>query len=71
MKKLKPVKSSQLIRQLKKAGFKKIRQKGSHIFFRHDDGRTTVVPHHKGEEISKGLLHKILSDTELTPSDIF
>ncbi len=32
---------------------------------RHPDGRTTVVPMHKGEDISKGLLRKILNDIEL------
>jgi len=25
--------------------FKKIRQKGSHAFYRHPDGRTTTLPH--------------------------
>jgi len=30
------------------------------MFFRHPDGRTTVVPNHPGEEIDRGLLNKII-----------
>ncbi|MEI6678392.1 MAG: type II toxin-antitoxin system HicA family toxin [Mariniphaga sp.] len=36
------------------------RQKGSHKFFRHEDGRTTVIPDHGGEQIDRGLLNKII-----------
>ena len=51
---------------LKKQGFEEIRQKGSHKFFRDSQGRTTVIPYHKGEKIGKGLLSKILKDIEMT-----
>jgi predicted RNA binding protein YcfA (HicA-like mRNA interferase family) len=27
-------------------GFKPVRQKGSHVFYRHPDGRTTTAPNH-------------------------
>jgi predicted RNA binding protein YcfA (HicA-like mRNA interferase family) len=70
MSRLKPLKSSAVIKILKKYGFQPIRQRGSHIYFRHPDGRCTVVPFHKGEEISKGLLKKILQDIEI-PWQIF
>lgn len=40
--------------------FEKIRQKGGHAFFRHPDGRTTMVPVHPGEKIDRGLLNKII-----------
>ncbi len=42
--------AKELIRVLKKIGFKRIRQKGSHVFFAHEDGRTTIVPVHPGNE---------------------
>ena len=29
-------------------GFERARQKGSHVFYRHPDGRTTTLPHHRG-----------------------
>ena len=32
------------------------------MFFRHEDGRTTVIPNHPGEEIGSGLLNKIIKD---------
>ena len=62
---LTPLKPSVVIRILKKLGFKPIRQKGSHIYFKHPDGRATVVPYHKGEDISRGLIKKILQDIEI------
>ena len=60
--KLKPLPPDKVIKTLEKMGFKKVRQKGSHIFMRHPDGRTTLVPVHKGEEIGRGLLRKIIRD---------
>lgn len=62
---LTPLKSSKVIKILKKLGFEPIRQRGSHIYFKHADGRCTVVPFHKGEDISKGLIKKILQDIEM------
>jgi len=62
---LTPLKPSIIIKILKKLGFEPIRQRGSHIYFKHPDGRCTVVPFHKGEDISKGLLKKILQDIEM------
>ena len=41
-------------------GFGLLRQKGSHAFFKHSDGRTTVIPVHPTEEIDRGLLNKII-----------
>jgi predicted RNA binding protein YcfA (HicA-like mRNA interferase family) len=52
----------ELIKILKKIGFQKIRQKGSHVFFAHNDGRTTIVPVHPGEDIGRGLLSKIIKE---------
>ena len=36
------------------------RQKGSHMFFEHPEGRTTPVPNHPGDHIDRGLLNKII-----------
>ena len=60
-----PLKPSQIIKILKKLGFEPVRQRGSHIYFRHLDGRATVVPFHKGEDISRGLLKKIVQDIDV------
>jgi predicted RNA binding protein YcfA (HicA-like mRNA interferase family) len=47
-------------------GFKRVRQKGSHAFYRHPDGRTTTLPHHKGRIISRPLLREILRGIEIS-----
>lgn len=59
-----------LIKIIIRLGFTKIRQEGSHIFFKHSDGRTTVVPVHAGKDIGKGLLRSILNDIRLTPKEL-
>jgi predicted RNA binding protein YcfA (HicA-like mRNA interferase family) len=64
--KLMPIAPEKLIRALERAGFEKIRQRGSHVFLKHPDGRATVVPVHKGEDIGRGLLRKIMRDAKLT-----
>ncbi|MDB9536607.1 type II toxin-antitoxin system HicA family toxin [Dolichospermum planctonicum CS-1226] len=50
-------------------GFNVVRQKGSHVFYRHPDGRTTTVPHHKGRDIARPLIREILREIELSPED--
>ena len=60
MAKLPIISANELVKIVAKSGFKVIRQEGSHIFLRHPDGRTTVVPNHPGEKIGKGLLVKII-----------
>ena len=71
MSRLPIIKSTELVAILKKNGFKSIRQKGSHVRMKHEDGRVTSVPVHSGQDIGRGLLRKILRDTELNPEDIF
>lgn len=65
MRRITPIKPKKVISILKTLGFTPIRQRGSHIFFTHPDGRCTVVPYHKGEDISKGLIKSILNDIEM------
>ena len=67
MSKLPQISANELIKIFEKIGFVITRQKGSHIFLRHNDGRTTVVPSHPGEKLDRGLLNKILKkDVKLT-----
>ena len=66
MSRLTPLKPADAIRILNHLGFARIRQKGSHIYFRHPDGRSTVVPFHKGEDLGRGLLKAILRDIDLS-----
>lgn len=70
MTKLPSLTGKETISLLKKAGFTIERQRGSHIFLKHNDGRATVVPIHSGETIGPGLLSKILRDVEMTKDDL-
>lgn len=60
------LKPTEVISILRKLGFAEVRQRGSHIQFRHADGRGTTVPFHKGRDISTSLLRKIAQDINLT-----
>ena len=60
MPKLPLLTANELAKIIKKVGFEFKRQEGSHMFFEHSDGRTTVIPNHPGEEIDRGLLNKIV-----------
>lgn len=52
---------------LKQLGFEPVRQKGSHVFYRHQDGRTTTVPNHRGRDLARPLIREILREIELAP----
>ena len=53
-----------MVKFLKSLGFEQVRQRGSHKFFRHPDGMTATVPDHKGEDLGRGITHKILKDVD-------
>ena len=60
MTKLPLLSARELIRILETLGFRCIRQEGSHAFYRHADGRVTIVPVHGNIEIRRGLLSAII-----------
>lgn len=60
MTKLPLMNATEVSKILKKLGFEFKRQQGSHMFFEHKDGRTTVIPNHPREDIDRGLLNKII-----------
>jgi predicted RNA binding protein YcfA (HicA-like mRNA interferase family) len=63
---LKPQPAKKVIKLLSTLGFEIVRKRGSHVVMKHPDGRITVVPVHSGEDISRGLLMKIVEDTRLS-----
>ena len=69
MAKLVPVSGKKLCKILEKLGFEKIQGKGSHVRFKHLDGRRTVVPVHSNEELGKGLLREILKQIKLSKEE--
>ena len=50
-------------------GFNAVRQKGSHVFYRHTDGRYTTLPHHKGQDLGRSLTRHILREINITPEE--
>jgi predicted RNA binding protein YcfA (HicA-like mRNA interferase family) len=54
-------------RVLFRLGFEAVRQKGSHVFCRQPDGRTTIVPNYPGRNLARSLPREILREIELTP----
>ncbi len=70
MSKLPLLTARELIKILSKLNFEFKRQKGSHKFFQHSDGRTTLIPDHPGEQIDRGLLNKIIKqDLQMSIED--
>ena len=63
MKKLPSLKAKAIIKVLKKLGFEEDRQKGSHlVLFNPFTKKRTVVPIHRGKDIKKPLLKKIIEE---------
>ena len=58
-----PKKMAAILRSL---GFQLIRQRGSHAYFKHPDGRATIVPMHSGEDLGKGMIRQILRSVDLS-----
>lgn len=69
MSKLQIINSKRMEKLLLLLGFEKTRQKGSHVFYRHPDGRSTTVPHHKARVLARPLIREILREIEVTVDD--
>ena len=69
MPKLRPARPEEIRRILEKLGFTRIRQSGSHAVYHHADGRWTTVPIHKGRDLGKGVLRKILKDAKINTDE--
>ena len=66
---LKPLPARKIIKLLSILEFRIVRKRGSHFVLKHSDGRITVVPVHAGEQISIGLLLRIIKDTKLSKEE--
>lgn len=66
---LRPLKPREIIRALEKLGFIAKSQRGSHVKFKHADGRWTVVPVHGNTQIDRGLLRKIIRECEVSDDE--
>ena len=59
-----PMTPKKIVKLLKKNGFKKIRQNGSHISMKNDKGVRVTVPMHM-KDLKKGIEHVILKQAGL------
>lgn len=66
MPKLPIIKANDLIRVIQKLGFFEHHRVGSHIQFKHNDGRRVTVAVHKGRDVKKKTLRGIISDIEIS-----
>jgi predicted RNA binding protein YcfA (HicA-like mRNA interferase family) len=64
------LKPSEVCRLLEGLGFVAVRQRGSHVQYRHADGRGTTVPVHKGRDLAPPLLRQIARDIGLTVEEL-
>ena len=69
MSKLKLINAKTMEKLLLRLGFEKVRQKGSHAFYKHPDGRTTTVPNHKAKVLARPLIREILREMEISVDD--
>lgn len=69
MGRLKLVSATELEKYLISLGFVLSRSKGSHFFYRHNDGRRTVIPHHSNKDLPRGTLRSILRQINVTVDD--
>lgn len=67
MAKLPKLTGKEVAKVVLKLGFVFDHQTGSHMIFKHPDGRKITIPHHSGEELGPGLLTKIIKhDLKIT-----
>ncbi|MEK6898095.1 MAG: type II toxin-antitoxin system HicA family toxin [Nanoarchaeota archaeon] len=63
------ISGKELCKILEKLDFEKIHGKGSHVRFKHPDGRRTVIPIHGNEKLGKGLLLEILKQIKISKEE--
>mgnify|MGYP001594403044 CR=1 FL=1 len=65
------IRAAEILRVLYGAGFRIVRQTGSHIILRHftDAKRQTLVPRHGRRNIPRWLLHEILKQAKISVDD--
>jgi predicted RNA binding protein YcfA (HicA-like mRNA interferase family) len=66
MSRIVPLPAKKVVKALEKVGFQPVRQKGSHLFLEHLDGRTTVLPIHPNKDLKVNLINKILKDAGIS-----
>jgi len=61
-----PLNPYKLIKVLQRAGFKIIRQKGSHVIMMDDRRIRIVIPVHPGKDVKPGIIRTIIREARLS-----
>jgi predicted RNA binding protein YcfA (HicA-like mRNA interferase family) len=69
MTRLPSLKTHEVVKGLQALGFEKVRQKGSHAIFHHQDCRRAPIPIHPTKNISRYFLSDILKQLEIDEED--
>jgi predicted RNA binding protein YcfA (HicA-like mRNA interferase family) len=64
-----PVSGNDVVAALRRLGFERVSQKGSHVKMTHPDGRQAIVPMH--DEIARGTFSSILRQAQVGASELF
>jgi predicted RNA binding protein YcfA (HicA-like mRNA interferase family) len=71
MPKLPPITARKFIKIIKKKGFLYNRTAGSHHIYINPKTQTTIsIPVHSGKTLGKGLLHQLLKDADISPTEL-
>lgn len=57
-----------MVRVVKQLGFELDHQRGSHAFYVHPDGRTTIIAMHR-KDLPRGTMAKILRDIGISQDE--
>lgn len=69
MTRLSPLKAREVVKGLRALGFEKVRQKGSHAIFHHEDCRRAPIPIHPAKTVSPYLLSDTLKQLKIDEED--
>jgi predicted RNA binding protein YcfA (HicA-like mRNA interferase family) len=65
------VKAKDFIKVIKKSGFYRDRQKGSHAIYKDNHGNRVIIPLHFGKDIKQGTLMGMIEDIGLNKETFF
>lgn len=64
-----PLRAREVVRALQRLGFRRVRQRGSHLTMRSDDGRTAVVIDHGSRDLPPRTTHRMLKEAQVPIPD--
>jgi len=69
MSRLPIIKFKKIAKLLNNLGYFMIRQKGSHVIFENNHGKTITVPNHPGKTLGKGLIRNYINELNMSVNE--